>query len=586
MKYFFAILCCCLTSIGYSQDKILIDGIFEDWENKAILYTDATGDDGISNIDFGKLQIHNDDNFIFFLLEVGEEINFQDLNEITMYIDADNNAATGKSVNGIGVELEYTFGERRGRLYSSTGSIEQVSHPNVGLISAPTVSSTTFEWMIVKSITAFDLPLFSDNGFKIVLRDNSSNGDLLPTSGEELSYSFVDEVQEPLPSYTIQAPSSSDFRVLSYNVLSDGLMGSNRLPFFTRILQSLEPSIIGFQEIYDHTPEQVAARVESILPSGAGETWYHAGVEEDIQVISRYPILETHLISIDGGISGNGAFLIDIPNLEEPLLFINAHPPCCSNNFFRQEEIDAIMAFIRNVKDGTGPFQLPEDSPIIIVGDMNLVGFNQQLATFLSGDILNEAVYGADFTPDWDGGNLKDSNPFTTNLPNVFTWYSTNSPFSPGKLDYILYSGSNLAIENSFSLFTNSLPTDSLTTYSLNQSDAANASDHLPVVADFSLKNPTSVINPTAAIGFRLVNVTPSPAQDRLELSLEISEAADFTIQLLSSSGQILTTLLDERLLQGAQTLEFDCSALPNGTYILQMKNTAFSISRKVMIVR
>ena len=72
-------------------------------------------------------------------------------------------------------------------------------------------------------------------------------------------------------------------------------------------------------------------------------------------------------------------------------------------------------------------------------------------------------------------------------MPFSYTWYNEGSNFSPGRLDYIIYSGSNLLLQNSYSLFTPSLPLDSLIAFNLLADDAVVASDHLPIIADFEL---------------------------------------------------------------------------------------------------
>ena len=152
--------------------------------------------------------------------------------------------------------------------------------------------------------------------------------------------------------------------------------------------------------------------------------------------------------------------MIDIPNLAEDLLFIVAHTPCCGNDAARQVEVDAIMAFLRDAKAGTGNLQLAENAPVIIAGDMNFVGNAQQLETLLTGDIINTFPYGNDFEPDWDGSDLIDSRPYTTGLPMAFTWYREASSFSPGRLDFTIYTGSNLTLKNNYALFTDALPQD------------------------------------------------------------------------------------------------------------------------------
>ena len=84
-----------ISIVGYSQNRILVDGIFDEWSDHPVIYSDAAGDGEFLGVDFGELQIFNDDEFIFFLLEIGSEINLQDLNSLILYIDTDNNESTG-----------------------------------------------------------------------------------------------------------------------------------------------------------------------------------------------------------------------------------------------------------------------------------------------------------------------------------------------------------------------------------------------------------------------------------------------------------------------------------------------------------
>ncbi len=74
-----------------------------------------------------------------------------------------------------------------------------------------------------------------------------------------------------------------------------------------------------------------------------------------------------------------------------------------------------------------------------------------------------------------------------------FTWYDENNPFSPGRLDYIVYSGSVMELVNSYSLFTLGLSQNELGEHALESRDAVNASDHLPLVADFKFRDITGI---------------------------------------------------------------------------------------------
>ncbi len=567
--------------VSFAQDRILVDGIFDEWDEYPVIYSDATGDDGFSGIDFGQLKISNDAEFLFFSLEVGTEINIQDLNNISIYLETDDNASTGFSINGIGADLVYRFGNREGTFYAGSNSYF-ISHSDIGLINAPTVTSSRFEIAIKRGATIFGNSVFQSDKVKVVFRDGFSSGDLIPNTNDEVEYSFLNEGLEPLPTYSIPKSPTADLRILSYNVLSDGLFDSDREPAFERILQATQPDIIGFQEIYDNSSEQVANQVGYMT----GVQWYHAKQGPDCHAISRYPIIESAFIAGYNQGAGNGAFLIDLPGVAEHLLLIVAHPPCCSNDFGRQVEADLIMEFLREAKNGNGPFPLEAESRIVIVGDMNFVGDGGQLETLLTGDIANESAYGADFNPDWDGNDLLDSHPYATGVPFSYTWYSPNSSFSPGRLDFILYSGSNLTLQNSYSLFTPALPQDSLTTYNLNANDVITASDHLPVVADFKIENFTVPTKDVLAENWGNLKVYPNPSFGLTSVSFNLNQQDFVNIQLINQNGKEIKTLQQSNMSAGAHELLLNTSNIPTGMYFVKMTTSEFVVSEKIFVVR
>lgn len=583
MKYILVPILFLSAILGYSQDRTLVDGIFEEWAQKPVQFSDAAGDGGTSGVDFGELKIHHDAEFIFLFLETGAELNLQDLNDIAMYLDTDDSPTTGFSINGIGAELVYTFGERSGSFFGSGNSVS-ISHPDIGLVTAPTVTSDRFEIAVRRDIMISGIPVFQGDDVKIVVRDNSSNGDMIPSVNEEIGYAFSTDTLGPLPVYSIQKKHESDLRIISYNVLSDGLFDQSRLPAFSRIFQAVQPDIIGFQEIYNYSSGQVATQLESILPSAPGQQWYHAKEGPDCYAISRYPILASALIPGYNQGAGNGAFLIEVPGIDPDLLLIVAHPPCCGNNSGRQTEVDLIMEFVREAKAGNGSIPLAVDAPIVIVGDMNLVGDFRQLETLLTGNIGDEATYGPDFAPDWDSSNFLDSHPYATGVPFSFSWYREGSSFSPGRLDYIIYSGSNLLLNNRFSLFTPRLPQDSLNTHSLLADDVLIASDHLPIVADFELKNLTSHNDLFPHPGLGILSVHPNPSLGKAEVSISIDHSGLVIVQLLSVSGEEVAILSQQYLTPGEHTFQLDTSGIPSGMYVVNVKTSRFSDAKKIVL--
>ena len=567
------------------QTRILVDDDFSDWQNIPPAYIDASGDQGFSNIDFGSLWIYNDEDYLFFNIEVGFETNLQEFNEVTIYIDTDNDNSTGVSVNEIGADLSYTFGERIGMVYVQNNST-QVYHNEIQLVTSPTVSSDQFELRLNKNLEFFGQNLFQGDTIQVVFKDNSGPWDVLPDESGGVKFTYTEDTPDPLPEYSISKTDPDLMRVLSYNVLTDGLFEPGREAPMSRLINAVKPEIIGFQEIYSHGSLEVANKIESILPSGTNEQWYHAQEGSDIITISKYPILESYPID------NNGAFLLDLESANGgELLFIVAHTPCCGNNTERQLEIDAIMAFIRNAKNGIGPLQLEENTPIIIVGDMNLVGYRQQLITLLTGSIVNNDFYGPDFNPDWDESDLEDSRPYTSNSPDNFTWFNEGSSFGPGRLDFIIYTGSVLELENNFTLFTRNLPQDSLNTYNLMQEDAIIASDHLPVISDFRFDDINSSETVAKNSGFLLQQNEPNPFSNSTTINYQLPRSSFVEISVYNLMGSKITDLVTEEKGAGIHTIDFNTVDfntvdLKDGIYLLKMSADNHTSTIKMMVLR
>ena len=466
------ILCSC--AFSGNTAPLSMDGIFHDWNEIAPAHTDPQGDSGTLPVDFRNLWIANDDEFLFIRFETGDEIKLNQHNDVNLYIDLDSNNATGKSIRGMGADLQWDFGGRFGMEHLS--DFRYIDWIDIELIRSPTVSSSEFEMKISRNP---DMSVNVSDNVRILLQDESSGGgDVIPDENY-IDYSFTDTSPPEPEIISLEKSNNKDIRVLSYNVLFNGLF--ERSAPFERILPAINPDIINFQEIWSYTSLQTRNKIEEILPSPEGEQWYYNG-NNDCITLTRYPM--TKMWNIDG----NLAVLIDTPDNSgmEYMLVINAHLPCCSNDEDRQKEVDSIMSFIRDARNPGGSVTLSSNTPIVIVGDMNLVGWAQQLETFLTGDIVNENTYGEDFLPDWDGTTIADSMPRHTNTRSVYTWRSETSSYAPGRLDFIFYTDSVMKIAKKFVLMTSEMTAQQLEEYNLNAGDVSQASDHFPVVTDFN----------------------------------------------------------------------------------------------------
>lgn len=575
MRFFFTVilLTICLVSTQTFAQNILIDENFSDWDSVTTYAEDPAGDNNQSEIDILKLAVTNDNNYIYFYIKAGEEFQFQDFNNVTLYIDSDNDAATGLQVapQNIGADFTFTFGQRNGMYYGGTDV--QVYQNAAGLVSAPTVTSAEFEFKFDLDAQVSGYTVFPSDTITIYLSEE--DGDSAPV--EPLTYALI-ENDSDYPDYFISKKDTSHIRFMSYNVLRDNLFEENPKENFRRIFQAVQPDIIGLQEIYEHTAQETADIIEEFLPTDRNETWYYAGAGNDNFVVSKYPVINSM------SVSGNSAFLLELE--DRNLLFIVMHPPCCSNNDGRQNEFDDMMAFVRDSQNGGG-FDIEPETPIVILGDMNLVGLAQQQTTLLTGDILNEGFYGSDFNPDWDGTALEDASPYTTGVPASFTWYSEGSSFSPGRLDYIVYSGSVMEMQNSFALFTPALETDTLSKYGLEADDTKIASDHLPLAADFVLTPKTGIEHETVmADKFYLKQNYPNPFNAGTVINYSINKNTHVNLTVYNALGEKVWTVVNKRQSAGKYSISFNWPDLPSGVYIYRLTTEDYSETKKMLLLK
>lgn len=469
--------------------RIFIDGDGADWSGFPIRHADAEGDG--RDIDLGRLWVAHDAARLFLRIEVGDTLNLQEGNDLTLHLDTDADARTGRSVQGIGAELSWTFGERTGLVYRGADTVE-VRHDDLGFASLPTVRSSVFEVAVERTATPGGTSLFGGDSLRVAL---SGGGDALPDADGGVGYAFSSGAVPDLEAPPIGRTDTDALRLLSYNVQRDRFFDAAPRSSYARILQAVQPDVIGFQEIYDHSAEETLAVVNDLYGSGSGVRWYAEKAGLDLVLASRYPIEEMHTIP---GYEKNrsGAFLLDTRDaLGTPLLYVLTHPPCCNyadatppRDVQRQQVVDAIAAFVRDVKAGEGAFEVPEDTPIIIAGDMNFVGSPRQPATLRTGDIVDNAAFGPDAAPDWDGSSLVDTNPRQTGTPLHVTWMDPGSSFPPGRLDYTYVSDSVVEVVSAYVLHTPALPESTLAAHGLEPADTRTASDHLPLVVDVAAR--------------------------------------------------------------------------------------------------
>lgn len=570
--------------------QILLDGAFSDWDSETPVYTDTSGDAGSSGIDLGRLWMADDPEVLYIRFEAGKEIQLNSGHKLTLYLDTDLNSSTGIGVGGIGAELEWRFGDKAGRFKYGT-AITTIDQFDIMFCGLPSVTADAFEASIRRDARPDGTHLlFAGSSVRILLTDTLSGGDSLPNSPEILPYFLDDGLLPPETGIALGKERTTDLRIITNNVLSDGPWGSGKGVKFGRELAAIQPEIINFQEIYNHTPQQTADFVGTYLPSGAGETWYSAG-NADCRTVSRYPVIQSWPIY-----SGNLAVLLETtPAIGKRILIISVHLYCCTDDAGRQAEVDAILSFIRDAKTAGGTITLDPDTPILVTGDTNFVGLAQQPTSLLTGDIVDNGTYGADFAPDWDGSNLTDLISRQTARRTCYTWRSDASAFWPGRLDYQVYTDSVLGVGNHFILYTPDMPADSLTRYGLLATDSQ-ATDHLIVCADF---RPVEAADTVEHDPGRIpLSFGPNPTHGGGRVSINLAREGLIRLTVVEISGRSVAHPIGEDWIimrPGPQSFPWDGRddldrLLPSGTYFIRMDvrdgSGSFTRTEKATLLR
>ena len=470
--------------------SIFLDGTYDDWENVTHSIDDNLNDG--YEIDFIKFTVTNDSNFLYIKLEFSEEIDLTDDNNIYLSIDADNNTNTGYPMNGIGSEMNWNFGQKSG-YYNSNGGYEVISFSDIQLRNLPTVTSNIFEIAVGRNVKPNGTDnLFSGDTIKICFSDDISNGDDIPNEGEFFTYIFDNTSLPQMEPILLEKENSDFIRLMTYNIQADfdnnigGLDDPERIPNLIRIFTAISPDIITINECWDTDVSVAENFLNTNMPLENENGWYVNKLDGANFTASRFPIIETWNVYQSENIT---ACLFDLSekNLQD-ILIISAHFKCCDDDPRRQLQADAFASFILDVKKPGGNITLPENTPFILMGDLNLVGVSQQLKTLITGDIQNIYTFGLPAPLDWDNTDLTDLISSQTDKRTAYTWRNDYSSYSPGRLDFMIFSDYTMTVEKAYTLQTEIMPQSRLNLYELQQFDTKNSSDHFPKIADFTIQ--------------------------------------------------------------------------------------------------
>ena len=550
---------------------IVIDGLWDDWQEVPVAVTDPEGDYNYD--DWAELKITNDDEFIFFKISLhSEETLLQDWNNFFLYIDADRDSLTGHPFRGLGAELTWHFGYRMGQYFEQDGIIDLWQN-DITLRQAPTVTSTEFEIAIARDSFVLSDP----DSIAVIFSSFYDTGDYMPDNWEGIIYHMDTTVVGPVVPISLEKTGT---RLVTYNTHYTGILEPDRQPYFERILQALEPDIIALQEHSEWN--EIGDIISSWFPE---DTWYQGYTFRDLVVLSKYPIInQANLINSERTMC---ALLQTDDPINPYLLILNSHFSCCDNDDDRQEQVDELVQVLREWRlNDNGPFDLPEGTPMFHVGDFNFVGYREQIETVTAGDIQDEATYGIDFPLDWDGTEITDLFSRHTHKRMAYTWRSDGSSFNPGKLDYVLYTDSNLSILNHFVLNTLVMPDSVLNEWELEAEDTNEASDHLPRIVDFMVTDLGISGELDLPQQYILSHPYPNPFNPQVMIPITLVRKAHIQLRIYDIHGRLVISLADDVLPAGKKLFSWDGSQNPSGVYIVRCQAGHIMQTEKIILLK
>lgn len=509
--------------------SIRTDGTFDDWATVPATVTDPLGDAPPgSPVDLGAVSVQDDSRFLHLLVDVGDTVTVQGMpGTLELVLDFDGDPGTGGSYGGLaGADLVAVLSrqadpmaDRHGvgvgvRRMGADGPGEIEDAASVGLLLSPTHSSDRFELRLERRAVANGggARATAEVGAAVVGRMRYVRAGVVVDETPVFRHTVATEPGgvPPLLEADAVARVRGAFRVVTWNV-SDGHF-RDRPEGFQRVLAALAPDVVLLDELYaEVTMAELGRFGEGIggdgrsswewwLAEGGGRQRTAVGArglelrgEARLARVDHAPgVLETWLREVgdepeaprmpppsrlaraeaEGGLSATGAWVaVD----GRDILFVPVDLQSAGYDGSPRDRLRELQARTLNQAIAAVLADHPY-AGLVIGGDLNLVGSVRPLAAMRfglgpNGDDLGVARL----------ERLRDR--------SLATWRTTREgdPFSPGRLDYVLYRSAVLQVERAFVFDAADLSPETREILGVREPDTLE-SDHLPLVVDFRVR--------------------------------------------------------------------------------------------------
>ncbi len=518
------------------QVKIWTDGDLDDWAGVAPAVADPEGDAlAGSPVDLGAVALQDDPRFLHILADLGDTVTAQGMRgSVEIVLDADGDEGSGGRYGGLdGADLVVILSRpgdppHRGnglgvgirRVHErGPGAIE--SADAIGLLLAPTHSADRFEIRMERA------GLGAGRGTAVDERALAGEARQLPGAGDQrvrgrlrylldgnpadetdvFTHEFTTEPgpNPPLLGVDAVARSPETLRVVAWNVSSVSF-GFNQ-DAFRRVVRALDPDVLLLDELHSSVNLDDLRRFLRGGTHDSWEWWLAAGggrqrtavganglrlrgvpemsrIDHDPDALARWlagagiepeaPGMPSPAAlaesEAEGGLSATGAW-VTVAGRE--ILFVPVDFQSAGYDGSPRDRLRELQARTLNRAIEAALAGRP-NAGVVVAGDLNLVGSARPLEALRRGVGVG-------------GQDLDVARPIRLRDRSLSTWRSTwgDDPFSPGRLDFLLYRGAVLRVTRAFVFDAADLSAQARASLRILQSDTEK-SDHLPLVVEFA----------------------------------------------------------------------------------------------------
>lgn len=450
---------------------VTLDGNIEEWPAQAALLAD--------------------ERYIYFRVSVQDsQWTLQAAPEtLAMLLDVDGNAKTGRREPGpaeaLGVDVEIQFsprgpdGKRQNGVavfaIDDRGQRTPIPNQEAQVAFLPTYATTWYEGRLSRRLpfpaggAASAAAAGPMTGMAVLLDDAGQiDGWSDPSSVAAPAAGSPEAIIAQTPPDLPARPAGA-LRVVSWNVLRNGPV--NKPEPYARVIETLNPDVMLIQEWEQGDAAAVESWFNTVIRTPG--PWKVAKGHAGVLIASRHPLTPIDLgrletLTAEGRASQVRFIAATVSSPIGDLAVASTHLKCCG--FKDSPEDRQRMDQARAVNEALLAASPTPPSMRLIAGDFNLVGSRPPI------DLMRAGL-------DADGSDLSVADPFVLGDRSQYTWSDYATTFTPGRLDYVLYSDSTAQVYQSFILDTQRLGDETLARAGLNREDT-DVSDHKPVVFD------------------------------------------------------------------------------------------------------